>query len=332
MGEQLKAAALDAEELAPLFEARRPDAAEAHARLDGEYPLARRRYHELDVMARLEQSLQHADRVGRSRRAGDADDVHAHDRTNTSAMTKMEEDDADDAVHVEEGHAGPRGVLRRHQAMLGGEQDEERRRAGVVQRAHAQGHARPDDEGHRRQVQDLGRPQRRGDAEPRRYRVHAVGAVERDVLEGVDDVEAGHPHARAETQQHRAHGELAGDGEPHRRRHDHVDRRQAEVAEPGEAFQVGIEDKGSQGRGPQSLRPLAEVVDGEEKEGQRHGDKEDHLAALQRPHRDGAARGTRIARVDLRVDEAVRRHRHRPPPEHRQGDPAERGGVGPAFG
>ena len=89
MGEQLKAAALDAEELAPLFEARRPNAAEAHARLDGEYPLARGRYHELDVMARcIEQSLQHADRVGRSRRAGDADDVHAHDRTNTSAMTK----------------------------------------------------------------------------------------------------------------------------------------------------------------------------------------------------------------------------------------------------
>ena len=65
------------------------NATETHPRLDGEYPLARGRYHELDVMPRLKEALQHADRVGRSRRAGDADDVHAHDRTNTSAMTKM---------------------------------------------------------------------------------------------------------------------------------------------------------------------------------------------------------------------------------------------------
>ena len=159
--------------------------------------------------------------------------------------------------------------------------------------------------------------------ERHRDRVQAVPAVEVQVEDGVDDVEAAHPEADGEEQQPRHGAEVAGDREPGGRRSQPQRQTERVVTEPGEALGVGVEDERRQRDRPQVAARLRELERREHQQGDRDEREQPDLAPPEPPGGELSRRRARVARVDLGVDEPVEGHRGAARAHHGHGDPEE---------
>src|SRR5581483_5069765 len=111
-----------------------------------------------------------------------------------------EEGDADRPVHGEERRVQPPEVARADEVVLVGEERRDRDHAEPVEDADREPEPGEEEEGDRRHVQHPGAGEDRVLAEAHRPRVQPLAAVDLDVVERVEEVEAGDPrrHRAAE--------------------------------------------------------------------------------------------------------------------------------------
>ncbi len=207
--------------------------------------------------------------------------------------------------------------------MLVREQRRDDGDADPVERADGKSEPDRDETRDRRSVRDPRAEEHSADAEPRRDGVQPLLAVDVDVEQRVEEVEARDPERDRGAEHPRLPRELAGDRNPAPDRREPVHDPEPDVAEPGPALQVRIDDEAGDGNRPEPARDRRELPHGEEKDRERHRAEQRHLDDRQLAARNLPAGGARIARVEPRVDQPVQRHRQRPRADHRDGDPDE---------
>ena len=167
-------------------------------------------------------------------------------------------------------------------------------------------------------------------AEPGRPRMQADLPVVLQVEQRVEEVEAGDPEGNRGAQRPRLPRKLTGDGHPRANRGQPERRAEPEVAEPGEALQIRVDDEHANGNRPEPAHDRVEVPHGEEVERQRRHAERHDLGAPERAGRELSRGRAGVARVELGVDQPVERHRQRPCADHREHDPGDVGSPRPA--
>ena len=95
------------------------------------------------------------------------------------------------------------------------------------------------------------------------------------------------------------------------------------MCEPRDALEVRVDDEAGDRDRPEPAHDRVELPDRNEEERERRKAEEHDLERRQAPRRQLPPLGPRVARIDLRVDEPVQRHRQRPGTDHRQRDPEQ---------
>jgi hypothetical protein len=203
------------------------------------------------------------------------------------------------------------------------EQAADRDDAEPVEDADVQPEARGNEQRERREVQGARARERAALSEPRRPRMEPLRAVDVDVEERVEQVEAGDPRCDRGAEGPRLPRQVALDRRPGADRREAVDRAEPEMAEPREPLQVRVDDEGDDGDRRQPPDERVELEHRHRVERERRGAKADHLGGAERTRRELARRGARVERVDPRVDQTVERHRERAGADHRKRDPEQ---------
>ena len=95
------------------------------------------------------------------------------------------------------------------------------------------------------------------------------------------------------------------------------------MAEPGDALQVRVDDEADDRDRPEPPHDLFSWKTATRKTTNDGDAEERDLRARQQARGQLARSGSRIARVELRVDQPVQPHRQRPRADHRDGDPEQ---------
>src|SRR5439155_25475332 len=111
-------------------------------------------------------------------------------------------------------------------------------------------------------------------AESRRERVQPLLAIDLEIEQRVEEVEARHPERDCATERPRWPRQPSGDRDPGADRREAVDGPEPEMREPGPALQVRVDDERSNGNRPEPAHDRIELEDGDEEERQR-GQAED---------------------------------------------------------
>ncbi len=174
-------------------------------------------------------------------------------------------------------------------------------------------------------------PERPHRSEAHRDRVEAARAVEVEVLEGVEDVEAGHPEQHGAGEHEGRRLDLAAHRDPGAERR--AGERQAEdqVRPGGEALGVGVAEQDRQGQGRELERQRVEPPGGEHQQQAARGYEEGDEGHAHLAGGEGAVGGARIDGVEPSVGQPVEAHRGAPRPHHRDHDPAHRRPLRPAL-
>src|SRR5204862_5611754 len=110
-----------------------------------------------------------------------------------------------------------------------------------VEGADGKPEAGDDETGDSRRVREARADECTADVEPRRDRVQALRAIDVDVEERVEEIEAGDPERDGRTEHPGLPRKVVRDRDPRSDRRKAVDDAQPEVAEPGPAPQVGVD-------------------------------------------------------------------------------------------
>ena len=111
----------------------------------------------------------------------------------------------------------------------------------------------------------------------------ALLAVDLDVEQRVEEVEAGNPERDRAAQRPRLPGNRPGDRRPGADRREPVDRAEPEVAEPGPALQVRVDHEAGDRDRPEPVDERVELEDRHEEDGERRDAEEHHLRGESRP-------------------------------------------------
>ena len=171
--------------------------------------------------------------------------------------------------------------------------------------------------------QTLRRDEGRPHPEAGRPRVQPLCAVDLQVEERVEEVEARHPQRDRGAEGPRLPRQLARDRHPGADRRQAVDRAQPEVAEPGRPLQVRVDHEGRDRDRPEPAHDGVELPDGDQEDHERQDAERDHLPGPQAPARELPCRGPWVPRVDAGVHQPVQRHGQRAGAHHRDRDPDE---------
>src|SRR5439155_15680013 len=147
-----------------------------------------------------------------------------------------EEDDADDAVHGEERSVQPPKIAWTNQRVLVGEQHRDRGNAEPVERAEMEPEANRGEQGNRGRVGKARPPEETPLAESRRERVQPLLAIDLEIEQRVEEVEARHPERDCATERPRWPRQPSGDRDPGADRREAVDGPEPEMREPGPAL------------------------------------------------------------------------------------------------
>ena len=246
-------------------------------------------------------------------------------RRSASASTNSEERDADHAVHREERRVEPAQVARPDERVLVGEQRGDGSDAEPVERRRPAGRgpaatskptvatcsaARPAEDAalapaRRPRVQPLAR------GRPRRRRASRRGRSRRP-----------RPRRRRRAPTPARAGRRGS--RPRRRPARARRRRRARGGEPRDALQVRVDDEADDRDRPEPAARAGRAARPRRGRARaRRGRRATTCARESCPRGQLAPRGARVARVDLRVDQPVERHRQRPGADHRQRDPEQ---------
>src|SRR3989442_15148409 len=102
-------------------------------------------------------------------------------------------------------------------------------------------------------------------------------AIDLDVEERVEEIEAGDPERHRGTEHPRFPGQMVRNRDPRADRCESVDSAEPEVAEPGPALEVGVDDEARDGDRPQQVRQRCELPDRYEEERERRSTERGHL-------------------------------------------------------
>ncbi len=160
-------------------------------------------------------------------------------------------------------------------------------------------------------------------AEARSNRVEALRPINLQVVERVQHVETRYPASDRQPECTRRPGERLAKREPGSKRGQANRCSQPKVAEPGNAFQVRIDEEGDDRDRAEVAHDRRELEDREEIERQCEQAEGGDLRRSESAARELSTRGTRIARINLPVDKAVNRHRQRTGRGHGDRDPEQ---------
>ena len=139
-------------------------------------------------------------------------------------------------------------------------------------------------------------------AEPGRPRVQALLAVVLEVEERVEEVEAGDPERDGPAERPRLPGEVTGHGDPRSHRRQPERGSEPEMAGPGDALQIGVDDEEDDRDRPEPAHDRVELED---------GDEEDRERARHRAPAPAGARASRPGARGLPSADCGRRSRRR---------------------
>src|SRR5919204_6974328 len=172
-------------------------------------------------------------------------------------------------------------------------------------------------------VREPGAPEESLLTEPRRDRVESLLPIDLEIEERVEEVEAGDPERDRAAEGPRLPRRAARDRDPGADGGGPVEGAEPEVAEPGPALQVRVDDEGHDRDWPEPADDRVQLEDGDEEERKRGRAEGGDLAAAEESGWELARGSARIARVDRGIDQPVQAHRQRAGPDHREGDPDE---------
>ena len=170
-------------------------------------------------------------------------------------------------------------------------------------------------------------PERGGDPEPGRHRVEPLPPVELDVLAGVEEVEPRDPHGDGEPEEPRRRLHRPAHRDPGAGRRRAVGEPEDPVGEPREALRVGVAHQEDERDRRQREAERPELPRGHEEDRRRARRGDGEVAGREEPAREVPPGRPRVPRVEMAVDQPVRRHRRRPRRDHRHRDPED--GVPP---
>ncbi len=162
--------------------------------------------------------------------------------------------------------------------------------------------------------------------------VQPLLAVELQILQGIEDVEPGHPEKDRNPEHHHLPADIAAQGDPgpHRRR-PQADS-QHDMGEGGKPLAEGVEGEEEKHQRREVEAKGVEHPGGDQQRGQRDDHEQPRLSARDLAGGDVAAGGAGVLGVDAGVDDAVQPHRPGARSDHRHADPedlpqARRGSV-----
>src|SRR5437764_1325396 len=161
------------------------------------------------------------------------------------------------------------------------------------------------------------------DAEACRDGVQTLARVDLDVEQRIEEIEPGDPGRDGRAENPCLPRQSAGDRDPTAHRRKAVGDTEQNVTEPGPALQVRVDDEQNERNRPQ---PANDVRKLKSRNNVYHGRRDTEERDLQAREQTGgqlARGGSRIPRIELRVDQAVESHRRRTRADHRDGDPHE---------
>ena len=170
-------------------------------------------------------------------------------------------------------------------------------------------------------MEEAGGPKDAPLPEARGHRLQPLHAVDLDVEQRVEEVEAGDPERNRAAERPGLPRDRAGDRRPGADRREPVDGAEPEVARPGPALEVRVDHEPHDRDRPKPVHERVELVHRDQEDGEREGAEENDLRGREQPRRQLAARGARVTRVEPRVDQAVQPHRQRTGADHRDRDP-----------
>ena len=154
-----------------------------------------------------------------------------------------------------------------------------------------------------------------------RHGVQPLGAVDVEVEERVEEVEARDPESDGAAERPGLPRKRVRDRGPGTERREPVHGAEPEVRERAPALQIRVEHEARDRDRPEPVDDRRELEDGDEEDGQRKDAEEDDLRRREGAARELPSRRARVPGVDARVDEPVERHREAPGSEHGHGDP-----------
>src|SRR6185437_415158 len=154
------------------------------------------------------------------------------------------------------------------------------------------------EQGNGRGMRETRAPEKTTFAEPRRERVEPLFAVDLEIEERVEKVEAGHPERDSGAKRPGRPGQFPSDRDPRADGCEAVDSTQPEMREPGPALQIRVDDKRGNGDRPEPAHDRVELKDRDQEERERGDAKKDDLATAQQTAGKLPRGRPRIARVD----------------------------------
>src|SRR5439155_25591950 len=127
------------------------------------------------------------------------------------------------------------------------------------------------EQGNRSEMEGARRAEGPALAEAHRDRRQPLRAVDLEVEQRIEQVEPGHPERDGAAERPRLPRDRAGDRRPGPDRGEPVDRPEPEVAEPGPALQVRVDDEARDRDRPEPVDKRVELVYLEEEVGQSSG-------------------------------------------------------------
>src|ERR1017187_4166864 len=242
------------------------------------------------------------------------------------------EDDADDAVHGEEGGVEFAEVGGFDEGMFVEQEQHDGDDAGEGEFAEGEGGEQGDEKDQHDEMEGARDPESGGDADVAGGGGGSGGAGEIEILAGGEEIESGDPEGNGGGEQKDARVEGAAHGDPCSGRSDAESEAENEMGQTGEALCVGVEQQHGECDGREPKGEAIQLRGGQDEDGAGYDDEGGHERGRELSGGEGAGAGAGIGGVDGGVGEAIEGHGGGAGGEHGDDDPEELVSGGKAGG
>src|SRR5450759_4302114 len=164
-------------------------------------------------------------------------------------------------------------------------------------------------------------PERRGYSEAHRERVESLLAIDPDVEQPVEEIEAGDPASDPDPKRERRRRKRPANRQPGGEWRQAYSRAQPEVTEPGRPLEIWVDDERRHRYRPQIANDRGQPKRRQNQQHKCREAEERRLPQLKAPARKLAPSRARVSRIDLAIDNPIDPHGQRAGADHGQRDP-----------